>query len=883
MDRSSHILKATEVISHRRAILRLHPLATQNMFLRSPNLGNLKDIVESIQLDREALRLRPVDDPDPAYPLNSLSQDLRSRYRVTGHIEDLEESIQLDQKALSLRPEGHPKRSSSLKHLSSGLRNRFRQTGHLEDLDRCIELDREALLLRPMGHREHASSLHHLSSGLNSRFQLRDRLEDLEKSIQLAQEALLLRPVGHLEHASALNALSVGLRKRFWRTGHIEDFDKSIQLNEKALQISPVGHLYRASALNNLSVGLRSRFKLTGHLKDLEKCIQLDRQALLLYPEGHPNHASSLNQLSNHLWDRFQETSHQEDLTECLLSTKEAAHDICSPVSDCLKAVKNWVKFTRVHQHFAQSNLDAYITGLSLISRSLSMMPIISLQYQHLSSTINLPEFVSDGASAALYLRQLPLAVEFIEQGRGLLWSELRGLRTPMDSLHARDPSLADELRKINHQLEQLSTEDSVEAGTDLLLQTNSAQHQMETSQDPFGHGLSEKRRLLHSRDDVVEKIRKIRGFETFLGRKSFDELKSAAKYGPVIVVNCSWYGSYVLIILEQNLPVLISLGEGFYEEAETLVQQLMDARADIKTSPKRYNHVLRATLKDLWDLVVSPVVTKLRELQIPKMSRIFWCPTSILSTLPLHAAGPIEPGTKKFLPDLYISSYTPTLTALLTAFTTSKSSSKLPRLLVAGQYDTSLRNTKEEMKEVTQYRKHITVTSLEEASGTKNAVAKALVDHEWLHIASHGTLVPKEPFSSYFSLAGGSRFTLLDIIRLNLPNAAFAFLSACHTAEQSVGSVHNEVIHLAAAMQFCGFRSVVGTMWEMADVDGPEMVKDFYSSVFSNLEGDPSRCNGVGVQARALAEAIKKMRGRKGVTLERSKKSAIRGWVNQP
>jgi hypothetical protein len=31
---------------------------------------------------------------------------------------------------------------------------------------------------------------------------------------------------------------------------------------------------------------------------------------------------------------------------------------------------------------------------------------------------------------------------------------------------------------------------------------------------------------------------------------------------------------------------------------------------------------------------------------------------------------------------------------------------------------------------------------------------------------------------------------------------------------------IADEVTHLAVAMQFCGFRSVVGTMWAMADID---------------------------------------------------------------
>ncbi|KAF9062535.1 CHAT domain-containing protein [Rhodocollybia butyracea] len=883
-----HLKDLEESIQLAREALLLHPVGHPERALSLNNLGvglwshfqqtgRLEDLDEFLQLNRGALLLHPAGHPDRASSVHNLGLGLWSRFTQTSHLKDLDESIQLNREALLLHPVGHPNHASLLNSLSLGLWNCFQKTGHLRDLDESIQLNEEALQIHPVGHPDRACSLRALAFGLQNRFQQTGHLGDLDESICLYQEALGLHPAGHPDRAYLLQNLGSGLRNRFQQTGRLRDLDESIQLSQEALQLCPLGHPDYASSLHNLGLGLRNRFQQTGHLKDLDESIRLNEAAVLLHPVGHSKRASVLQDLGLGLWIRFQQTSHQEYLKECLSASKQGAEDIHSLVSDCLVAVKNWVRFTWPHHDLAQSNLDAYITGLSLISRSLSMIPVISLQYQHLSSTINLPEFVSDGASQAIKLGQRALAVEIIEQGRGLLWSELRGLRTPMDRLQALDPSLADELMQINHRLELLSTADSIDPGTNFLLQTDSHHQQMEVNRHPLGLNLFEERRLLvSSQGDIIEKIRKIPGFESFLGRKSFAELSSAAKHGPVVVVNCSRYRSDILLIIpEKNLPVLIPMAEGFYEEAKTLEQRLTEARADIKISPKRYNHVLQATLKDLWDLVVSPVVATLQELQIPEMSQIFWCPTSILSTLPLHAAGPIAPGTKKFLPDLYISSYTPTLTALITSFTTPspKLSAQLPRLLVAGQYDNSLRNTKEEIDEVVQYKKHIPVTPLEEASTTKDAVAKALVDHDWLHIASHGTLVPTEPFSSYFSLSGGSRFTLLDIIRLNLPNASFAFLSACHTAEQPPGSVHDEVIHLAAAMQFCGFRSVVGTMWEMADVDGPEMVKDFYASVFSNLEEDPSRCNEIGVQARALAAAIKKMRGRKGVTLER--------WVN--
>ena len=56
--------------------------------------------------------------------------------------------------------------------------------------------------------------------------------------------------------------------------------------------------------------------------------------------------------------------------------------------------------------------------------------------------------------------------------------------------------------------------------------------------------------------------------------------------------------------------------------------------------------------------------------------------------------------------------------------------------------------------------------------------------------------------------------------MRSQLLDAEFAFLPACHAAELTDESIADKALHLAAAMQFCGFRSVVG-MWAMADMDG--------------------------------------------------------------
>jgi CHAT domain-containing protein len=79
------------------------------------------------------------------------------------------------------------------------------------------------------------------------------------------------------------------------------------------------------------------------------------------------------------------------------------------------------------------------------------------------------------------------------------------------------------------------------------------------------------------------------------------------------------------------------------------------------------------------------------------------------------------------------------------------------------------------------------------------------------LHMACHG-VQESDPLKSAF-LLGDGRLVIEDIIQLNLPHAFLAFLSACQTAKGDQNAP-DQAVHLAASMLFCGYRSVVGTMW---------------------------------------------------------------------
>ena len=161
-------------------------------------------------------------------------------------------------------------------------------------------------------------------------------------------------------------------------------------------------------------------------------------------------------------------------------------------------------------------------------------------------------------------------------------------------------------------------------------------------------------------------------------------------------------------------------------------------------------------------------------------------------------------------------------------------------------------------------------VTTLFLTKATPTAVLSRLRDHQFAHIVCDGILEPGKPFAASFKLHNGKRLLLLDIIRSQLPDAEFAFLSGYHTAELTEESIADEVLHLAAAMHFCGFRSVVGTMGAMADIDGQDLARHFYKSAFSDEE---QRGRYYERTAGALRNTMLKLRRKRGITLER--------WVN--
>jgi CHAT domain-containing protein len=187
---------------------------------------------------------------------------------------------------------------------------------------------------------------------------------------------------------------------------------------------------------------------------------------------------------------------------------------------------------------------------------------------------------------------------------------------------------------------------------------------------------------------------------------------------------------------------------------------------------------------------------------------------------VPVHAAGIYEGTTKECCSDYVVSSYTPTLTALIQARRGQSTFGvqQMNLTAIAAEHAASadmppLRYAASEARGVIDIATNAGASSCFDAGGsTKTEVLAALQSSQVVHLACHGIQHEQEPHKSHFCLSTGN-LAISELMKLDLKNAFLAYLSACETAKGDQKHA-DEVIHLAASMLCAGFKSVVATMW---------------------------------------------------------------------
>ena len=817
---------------------------------------------ELIEFSRVATKRRP----DLLEGRMTFARSLGYRYVMTSVNDDYEEAASLLDEIIAYRsPENSQDESvAKARGLATGLvtllalirSNAYRNPEYLEEA-----IYRTRACVSSPSVKEHFPFLVlDPEVAANQRFRHFGSIEGVEESS--GNWLAYLFPQEYNETSGRMQDLFFGIRN----TEDTTEIDEAIGKGRSMLASSPTN----LSILDSFGRILFAVFRRTRKIEYLNESISVRRQ-LFESPIPQAVRMLALPDLPRSLFARshYFPGYRTQDLDEALELYSQYVGSAQASVPDRFRVACTWAFFARLTRHSSLST--AYVAALSLMQDTVLFSPTLQLQHATLATDsdhgIETRSFPLDYASYRVDQNQLEEAIEVLESGRALLWSQMRDLRTSIDQLLSADPVLGNKFAVVNRDLEELTK--SVPPSHKLSVDDGAADGLMAV--DPFGRLVLERRGLLNERAKLISQIQALPGFDSFLTSPPFDTLRSAASSGPVIIINHSIWRSDIFILLHNMPPSLITTPGDFFKRASALKDKLLGSRLAYGLDSNDYNHALASVLAELYTLVGKPVIDRLHQLQVPEQSRIWWCPTSVFCSLPLHAMGPIpsDDGEPRYFLDLYICSYTPTLSALIQSRRRDSNlrSSDRPSILLVAQPDPSLPTVGGEIQAVQAL--DTEVTSLISEAATPNTVIDGFHHHGFVHFACHGTLEAGKPFEAGFEFHGEVRLTLLEIVRANLPAAEFAFLSACHTAEVTEGSVEDEGLHLAAAVQFCGFRSVVGTMWAMVDEDGQDLAENFYKALFANSRGTPYHER----SAKALRFAVKKLRRKRGITLER--------WVN--
>ncbi|KAG2344550.1 TPR-like protein [Suillus weaverae] len=806
--------------------------------------NDLQDIDGTTSLFRAALALRPQRHPDHALSLYNLTEALIWRHNKESTAADIREAAQLYHELLSLCPEGtylcsivagangvdyvigkcedlpidasdegiclrrvvlelcplgHRHRPIALDQLAWALRSRFTQRGNIDDLDESIRFRREAVSLCPKGHTDRAYYLNNLASSLQFRFDHQVKPNDLDVAISLCEEALHLCPVEHKYRAISLGNLGLALITRFNNRGDIDDITRAISLYREALTLCPPAHPHRDTMLHNLALALKTRCDELDVSEDLNEAIDLYHESLGLMRLDDPERHVPLCNLSSALRSRFEHTRKNEDVEKAITLCQESLTALPSLHLDRLASVHpaqgfsnhirtalHWVAEVESQRH--DSALEAYQVCLELFNSHVMTRSSIISRREAATAFRGAQSLPVDAASCAIRCDDLRRAVELMEQDRGQQWSLASRLKTPVEDLESANPKLARdyfELSKLVSNATQSSATITDRASAD--------------------QAATKYRKLVKQWEAAVAEIRNLQAFSRFL-------LPPFA-----IIVPTSGDLHHV------PLPSI--------------------ALADLKTLKDRFTRAIRHSSRMNPAEARTDLIVLLRTLK--RRSRIWLCPTAAFTSIPLHAANPFQTRADRSkepcLEDLYICSYTPKLSALIRSRQMMKKR-VTPSFVAIGQGQPGAGKGKALSavdSELELVHKLVPATAncttISGDTATRAGALEGLEENTWVHLACHGKQDPAQPYNSHFVMRD-EHLTLLDIMDRHIPHAESAFLSACHTA---VGDEEtpDEVIHLAAGLQFSVFKSVVGMLWEVDDAVAKHVVEAFYQFMFHPKE----------------------------------------------
>ena len=661
-------------------------------------------------------------------------------------------------------------------------------------------------------------------------------------------------PTNYSNLVNQLQAVGIGYDDRHQRTEATADLDIAIQLFQELLDATPADHPDRAHRLERLGIGYNDQYLRTGATADLNTAIQLYQESLNTTPADHPDRAFRLQNLGTGYEDRHRRIEATADLDKAIQLYQESLNHTLSPIRIRIESGKRLLPLLC-------TKANNWPQAFQFAHAAISLVPLLtprSLQNsdkQYLLASI--AGLASDAAAVSLNAGHPPFdAIQVLELGRGVITGSLNEMRADISNLQRQHPEIAEEFIKLRNQLD-----------------ASAASTQCEVDQRYNASRTLEK---------LVKGIRAMPDFSRFLLAPTEDEIRTAADFGAIAIINVSDYRCDALII-ERNQTRALPLRRLHKSD-------ILDRAKKPLADPK--------VLEWLWDTVAQPIIDILRFTQAPLdgcWPRMWWVLTGPLARMPIHAAGYHSLGSHDTVLDRVISSYSSSVKAIIhSRQTRSKAvmTEKPENVVLVGMEKTpGSWDLQFAAKEIDMLEKLCSLMKLQVTKPRlfQKDILSALTDCDIFHFAGHGRTDQSDPSKSSLLLKDWEKepLTVATLFETSIHSRArfLAYLSACGTGQVKHTDLIDEGLHLISACQLAGFRHIVGTLWGVNDEFSVNMAKLTYEWMIKEKMTDESVSRGLHNATRELRNRWLKVsattrHGRKlvrkeGISLAEDKASA--------
>jgi tetratricopeptide (TPR) repeat protein len=470
------------------------------------------------------------------------------------------------------------------------------------DLEAGVALTRKATSLVTPRHIHYRICRSHEALTLTMRFRVLLDRADVDKSISILSEIVGRVPPEDPARFIDLQALAHALEDRFKHYGDQEDIRKAISLSYESLQLCPLGHSHHVNSVGKLAkcVILGSA---VGSAVDLSRVISLYEPILsgelLVCRSDGSEHLQYLAQLH---YARYQKDNDPEDWATSMDLFEKAVGETSSSDLYRFEAAKAWLKTAE-----SSNTLDI---AMKAYQYAVAILPY--REYLGLDLTSQLDSFKREAASlscdaagCALSLLDPCEAVTMLERGRAIFWSRRLQLRMPLDGLPG----------PLAHQL--FTAAERIES-----------YHSQRSSADAEGEGRRREQRIEHEAfRALVQTARAFPGFRDIFLPPSYEQLREAAKEGPVIsLLSSQRYGSFAIAIMDsqssaEHVPLPSVTVRSLRDMATSMDHSINFGRSTMREGTE-YNtnrlgltrkrvaaNIIPDVLETLWTHVVAPIV----------------------------------------------------------------------------------------------------------------------------------------------------------------------------------------------------------------------------------------------------------------------------------